>query len=219
MRQIHMKAVIIGDIVSSRSLSDQDIWLHPLKKRLSAWGAYPQTWEIIRGDSFQLIISNPEEALIKAFEIKALIKKIKAYDRQHNPRSPDIRLAIGLGAITHQADRISESNGPAFVHAGDKYDLLKKENVRMGIRSDNSVFDAEINLYLKLAGLFMDRWSVSSAELVDAVLQNPDITQQKLGELLGIKQSAVSGRWARSNASELLEISEVFKQKLKSAMP
>src|SRR5690606_41217183 len=105
-------------------------------------------------------------------------------------------------------------NGTAFIHSGEKFDLLKKENVTMGIKTPWQDFDEEINLYLRLAGIFMDRWSVSSAELIEIILNSPNLTQEEIGKKLGIKQSGVSGRWNRAYADELLDIEKVFKKKI-----
>lgn len=51
---------------------------------------------------------------------------------------------------------------------------------------------------------------VSSAELMHIILANPDITQEEIGKLLGIKQNSVSGRWNRANVNEILEVEEMF---------
>src|SRR5690625_6696370 len=72
-----MIAVITGDIISSRKLSNQDKWILPLKELFNTWGERPRDWELERGDYFQVEIKKPEEALIRAFQIKALIKKVK----------------------------------------------------------------------------------------------------------------------------------------------
>lgn len=205
-----MKAVIKGDIIASRQLKDQEKWLSPLKKLLATWGNTPEQWELVWGDFFQVEISNPEEILKKAFEIKALIKKISTID---------VRIAIGIGEKTYSGARISESNGPAFIHAGEKFDLLKKENLNMGIKSPWMEFDEEMNLHLKLAGTFMDRWSISSAELIEIVLSNPAITQEEIGRLLGIKQNSVSGRWSRAHVDELLAVEKMFRKKIKTMLP
>ena len=93
--------------------------------------------------------------------------------------------------------------------------MLKKENVTMGLKSEWKYFDAEMNLYLKLAGIFMDNWSVSSAELIEIALRNPTITQDEMGGMLGIKQSGVSGRWHRANVDELLEVEKMYRTKMK----
>jgi len=66
-----------------------------------------------------------------------------------------------------------------------------------------------------IAGTFIDNWSVSSAELVETVLNNPKATQEDIGNILGIKQNSVSGRWNRAKTDEMLEIERVFRQKLK----
>jgi len=111
-----------------------------------------------------------------------------------------------------------ESNGTAFIHSGEKFDVLKKENVTIGIKSPWKSFDDEMNLYLKLAGLFMDKWTVSSAELVQIIFNNPSITQEEIGKQLGIKQNSVSGRWNRANVNEILEINKMFQKKVKTLM-
>ncbi|MBW7869444.1 MAG: hypothetical protein H3C39_00105 [Flavobacteriia bacterium] len=209
-----MLAVITGDIVASRKLNNQEKWLLPLKNLLSGWGERPRDWELDRGDSFQIEIQSPEDALKCAFEIKALIKKVTANDKNRRTGVIDIRMAIGIGEKTYSGETIKESNGTAFIHSGEKFDLLKKENVTMGIKTPWQDFDEEINLYLRLAGIFMDRWSVSSAELIEIILNSPNLTQEEIGKKLGIKQSGVSGRWNRAYADELLDIEKVFKKKI-----
>ncbi len=211
-----MIAVIKGDIIESRKLADQEKWLSPLKKLFGQWGNTPKDWELVWGDFFQIEIPNPEEALKKAIEIKALIKKIEPVDARKKISTIDVRMAIGIGKKTYSGARISESNGPAFINAGDKFDSLKKENVSIGIRSPWLEFDEEVNLYLKLASTFMDKWSVSSAELIEIVLSSPTINQEEIGKILGIKQSGVSGRWNRAHTEEIMAVEKMFSEKIKT---
>ena len=214
-----MIAVLKGDIVASRKLDNQELWLLPLKDLFAKWGTPPVEWEIVWGDFFQVEISKPEEALYKAFEIKTLIKKIKAPFSQGMQSVIDVRMAIGIGEKTFSGSRISESNGSAFIHSGDKFDVLKKEDATIGVKSPWPAFDDEINLYLKLAETFMNRWTISSAELAEIVLQNPRVTQEEIGRKLGIKQSGVSGRWSRTYIAEVLKIEGVFRQKVQLLLP
>lgn len=208
-----MTAIIKGDIIASRELTNQDLWLQPLKNLLKQWGNTPEDWEVVWGDFFQLEVANAEEALEKALRIKAMLKKIAPDESTKKIGSIDVRLAIGIGDKTFTGKRISESNGPAFVYAGEKFEQLKKEKINVAVQSPWPDFDMEINLYLRLAGLFMDHWTVSSAEIVDLVLQHPEATQKELGALLNIKQSAVSGRWSRAHVDEVLQIEKIFRQK------
>ena len=209
-----MIAVIKGDIIASRKLENQEKWLLPLKELLADWGKSPKEWELVWGDYFQIEVSNPEDALRKVFEIKALIKKIEPLDERRRKSTIDVRMAIGIGDKTYAGERISESNGSAFIYAGEKFDLLKKENVTIGLKSPWPGFDEEINLYLKLAGTFMDSWTVSSARLTEVALKNPNATQEEIGNMLGIKQSGVSGRWNRTHVDELLAVERVFRKKI-----
>lgn len=211
-----MIAVIKGDIIASRKLVNQAIWLNPLKNLLVTWGDSPKNWVLLSGDFFQVEIEKPEEVLKKVFEIKSLIKKVEPLENRKKISTIDVRMAIGIGEKTYSSESISENNGPAFIYSSEKFDVLKKENVTIGIKTPWKSFDDEMNLYLKLTGIFMDKWSVSSAELVQIILNNPDITQEEIGKQLGIKQNSVSGRWNRANVNEILEVNKMFQNKIKN---
>lgn len=213
-----MVAIITGDIIASRKLVNQEKWLSPLKNIFSTWGEKSKDWKLERGDFFQVEITDSAEVLKKALEIKALIKKVEPQDEHKKISTIDVRLAIGIGEKTYTGESISESNGSAFIHSGQKFDLLKKENITLGIKSPWKSFDEEMNLYFKLAGTFMDKWSVSSAELVEIVLKEPNITQDEIGKKLGIQQSGVSRRWNRANMNEILEVEKMFKKKIKALL-
>lgn len=213
-----MIAVIKGDIIASRKLENQALWLNPLKNLLASWGENHKNWELHSGDFFQIEISNPEEALRKVFEIKTLIKKVEPIDKTKKSSTIDVRMAIGIGEKTYSGDSISENNGPAYIYSSEKFDVLKKENVTIGIKTSWKNFDDEMNLYLKLAGTFIDKWTVSSAELIQIVLNNPNITQEEIGKQLGIKQNSVSGRWNRANMNEIFELEKMYRNKIKSLL-
>jgi hypothetical protein len=80
-------SVITGDIIQSRK-TNKPVWLSKLKKTLSLEGKSPRTWQIYRGDSFQVEVKDPDQAFLTALRIKATIKTI---------RSLDVRMAIGIG--------------------------------------------------------------------------------------------------------------------------
>ncbi|HLW15429.1 MAG TPA: SatD family protein [Flavobacteriaceae bacterium] len=200
-----MIAVLKGDIIASRKMSSQEVWIKPLKGILSQWGETPKDWELVWGDSFQLQINNPKEVLRKAIAIKTMLKKAEV----------DARMAIGLGEISYQAEKVSESNGLAFIYSGEMFEELKKDKVNLAVKSPWSDFDTEINLYLKLGGFIMDHWTVSSAEIMQIAMDTPEITQDEIGKLLGIAQSSVSNRWQRARVDAILEIETMFRNKLK----
>lgn len=199
-----MIAVITGDIINSKRINPKK-WLKPLKKELDAIGSSPKSWEIYRGDSFQVIINNPPDALKIAIKIKSVLKS--------NP-DIDVRMAIGIGARTHNAQKITESNGTAFIHSGEKFEMLRKEKQNLAIKSDWPIFDTEMNLYIKLALIAMDSWTANAAEIVNTALENPGKLQEDLGKIVGIKQNAISNRLKRAYFDEIMQMNEMYVTKL-----
>ncbi len=200
-----MTSVIIGDIIKSRAHKNSDIWLNSLKASLSFLEKDPKYWEIYRGDSFQIEIKDIQRSLEACIYIKSCLKTIKGLD---------VRLAIGIGEKTYDADTISESNGEAFVFAGETYESLKKENQNLRIKTGNKNLDAELNLYFKLALIPMDHWTVNSAEIVKLSLEQPKALQQTFAEQLSINQNAISKRQKRAYLDEILELNSMYRQKI-----
>jgi hypothetical protein len=210
-----MIAIITADIINSRKLVNQEIWITPLKKLLASYGSTPQKWEIFRGDYFQIEIEDPSEALLVSLKIKALIKSIIISEGQKKSTSIDVRMAIGLGTKEYAADRISESNGTAFINSGEKFEKLKKEKTTLAIQSSFPNFDYEMNLYLKLASIQIDAWTANSAALFNTIFEDPEKKQTEIGAILGIEQNSVSGRFKRAHVDEILELDKMYRFKLK----
>jgi len=204
-----MTSVITGDIINSRGLEDPNIWMTGLKELLESIGPGPQTWDIYRGDSFQLEVKDPEQLFMTGLRIKATIKSVKGID---------VRMALGIGEKQYAAERITESNGEAFLYSGELYEKLKNEKLTMAIRSPWPNWDTEMNLYFKLALIAMDQWKSKTAQLVKAVLSHPEKGQQEIADLLGIQQAAVSQGLKRAHLNELMECDNIFKKKLKTQM-
>jgi hypothetical protein len=204
-----MISVITGDIVNSRKVPTT-IWLNHLKPELNHYGPGPEFWEIYGGDTFQFRIDDPLQAFIAALKVKTIIKKVKPLD---------VRLAIGIGEMNYKSDRITESNGTAFIHSGEKFGQLKKEKQTMAVKSPWPEFDTTINLCLKLGMLLADNWTLKSAEVVNLKLLHPDASQDELGTILGnLKQNAISTRLSRAHYDELMEVNKLFINKLKALL-
>ncbi len=156
---------ITGDIINSRNTDPQQ-WIPILKSVLNNYGLEPLQWEIYRGDSFQLEI-HPEEALLAAIYIKSCIRNIEGLD---------VRLAIGIGEKSYSSEKITASNGSAFVNSGECFEGLKKSI--LAIKSPFYDFDTQINLCLDLAQLTMNSWTQKSSEIVKISIENPNSTQK-----------------------------------------
>lgn len=199
-----MTSIITGDIIDSRK-QESDHWVEDLKKILTPLGKTPGQWEVYRGDEFQIEVKNPEEALLTAILIKAHLRAIKS----------DARMSIGFGDITHEAKKISESNGSAFINSGELFETLKKQKVTLAMRTGIDEIDEKLNLMIQLALTFMDNWLAQSAEFVALAIENPTLSQEDLGLKLGINQAAVSRRQKRSQFDLVMNLDRYFRKQIK----
>jgi len=199
-----MTSVITGDIIGSRQQKSKH-WVEDLKKILSPFGEMPAQWEIYRGDEFQVEVKNPEEALLAAILIKAHLRALKS----------DARMSIGFGDKTHNAEKISESNGTAFINSGELFETLKKQKVTLALKTGDIVFDEKMNLILRLALTFMDTWLAQPAQFVAVAIENPNLSQEELGQKLGINQAAVSRRQKRAQFDLVMNLDRYFRTQIK----
>jgi len=199
-----MTSVITGDIIGSREQESQH-WVEDVKKILSRFGETPHDWEIYRGDEFQIEVKNPEEALLTAILVKAHLRALKS----------DARMSIGFGDKTHNAKKISESNGQAFIHSGELFETLKKQKVTLALRTGHDDIDETLNLMMQLALTFMDNWLVQSAEFFALAIENPTLSQEELGQQLGINQAAVSRRQKRAQFDLVMHLDRYFRTQIK----
>ena len=198
-----MTSIITGDIINSKKSSPKN-WLEALKSILKSFGNSPKTWEIYRGDSFQLEV-NPKQALAACMLIKATIKQFE---------NIDVRLAIGIGEKTYQSKNITESNGSAFVNSGECFESLKKTT--LAIKSHNELFDTSINIMLDLAQLTINNWSSTSAILVKTTLENPDLNQNQLAKILERTQGNVSQGLKRAGFDEISKLLHYYKTQIQN---
>jgi len=198
---IIMIAVITGDIINSKQ-GKVDEWLVPLKNALLRYGQSPIDWEIFRGDSFQLALK-PAQAFGAATHIKSVIK----ISKQH-----DVRLAIGIGEVTHHSSQITEANGTAYSHSGEAFALLKKQ--ALAIKTSNNEWDKGMNLMFKLALLAADHWSPVVANVIRTALENNEKSQQELAQMLGRSQSVISATLSRGGYDEIMELNQYYQQQI-----
>ncbi|QDO95124.1 transcriptional regulator [Formosa sediminum] len=188
-----MTSILTGDIINSRA-HDAKNWLPQLKTELNLYGESPKYWEIYRGDSFQLEVA-PAEALKAAILIKASLKQLKTID---------VRIAIGIGEKTYNANHITESNGSAFINSGECFEQLKKTN--LAIKSSQTEFDTAMNIMLELALLTMNTWTPTSAALVKLALTHPDANQKMLAKQTQSTQGNISQGLKRAGYDEILKM-------------
>lgn len=193
-----MTSVITGDIINSRNVHPK-LWIPILKGVLNKYGIEPTQWEIFRGDSFQLELL-PEEALLACLLIKSTIKTTKELD---------VRLAIGIGEKTYSSEKITASNGSAFINSGECFESMKKSI--LAIKSLNSEFDIQMNLLLDLAQLTINNWTQKSSEIVKISIENPNSTQSELAVLVNKTQSTISESLKIAGYEEVMKMETYYR--------
>lgn len=201
--RIVMTSIITGDIINSRKGIPKD-WLKALKTTLNNYGSQPEHWEIYRGDSFQLEVK-PSQALKASILIKASLKQFKEID---------VKLAIGIGEKTHHSEKITESNGSAFINSGECFDQMKKTT--LAIKSNFEGFDTAINIMLELAQLTMNNWTTTSALLIKSALENPKLNQRQLAAIFGKTQGNISQGLKRSGYDEILKMLHYYSSQIQT---
>lgn len=198
-----MIAVITGDIINSQH-ADTEVWITKLKNLLENWGSTPQTWEIYRGDEFQFKC-NIDDVFWYFLAIKSIIK---------SQENLDVRMAIGIGEESFSSEKITESNGTAYVHSGRLLNDLKSDGHTVAIKTSNESVDRDLNILLKWASKDFDNWTMATAEIIHEMIMNQDITQEDLAKKFTISQSSVSQRLKRANYELIIETNQYFRKKI-----
>lgn len=198
-----MIAIITADIINSQK-REVEIWMSQLKKLLSSWGNSPANWEIYRGDEFQLKC-NVSDVFSKALLLKSLMKTFEDLD---------VRIAIGIGNEVYSSEKITESNGSAYVNSGRLLTQIKSNGKTLELQTDNEKINRDLNMLLKWASIDFDNWTAATAQIVHELLKNPDLTQDDLAKKLNISQSSVSQRLKRANFDLLQETDQYFRKKI-----
>ncbi len=198
-----MIAVITGDIINSQH-TETSLWLNDLKKLLSTWGEAPKTWEIYRGDEFQLKCPM-DEVFQKFLAIKSLIK---------THENLDVRVAIGIGEEQYASEKITESNGTAYVNSGRLLNDLKSLGRNLAIQTPDDKLNRDLNMVFKWCSTDFDTWTVATSEIIHEHITCPDITQEDLAKKLNITQSSVSQRVKRANLDLIKETDHYFRKKI-----
>lgn len=201
-----MIAIITGDIINSRKVNSE-IWLPELKEYFSKIITNRDSWEIYRGDSFQL-----EVKVTKAFDtvlaIKALIKTHDAID---------VRMAIGIGEEAFSGLKVTESYGTAHINSGESFENLK--NYTLIIKSPFSAFDDYFNPILKLVSFITDNWKPVTAETIFYALNNKNLLQKEIAKHFAKDSTTINKALKRGAYDELSQVQDLYAKKIATWLP
>jgi hypothetical protein len=195
----NIRAVITGDLVQSKLFSTerQELLqtLTSILKESSVWDDPTRDSvvfsKIFRGDSFQGLVVNPENALKPMIYIKARLLQVRINEQQ-----VDVRLGLGIGPAENlNVQDIEASDGEAFRLSGKALDGLKASQQKYR-RFSFLAADENLNPGLELLAAALDAitqsWSAEQAEAVSHWLRNR--TQAEISRILNVQQPAVQQR-------------------------
>jgi len=139
-----LSAVITADIVNSTKLSKAEYkrLMKSLEETLQ-----PYQHEFFRGDSFQVFVKSPDEALKVLLQARTVAMKLS----ESSPS--DIRASIGIGQVKLPVKSFQTASGDVFILSGRSFDKMVKDE-RLIIVSDEK--NKAVNLGLKLISQFID---------------------------------------------------------------
>jgi len=185
-------AVLTGDIVNSSRLlpREQKLFLERLNQ---AFGNYPH--EYYRGDSFQVYIDDPCQALKVGLQCRATaISFTKGYEA-----SPyDVRISIGVGAVDRPMKTLLVATGEAFLLSGRSLDEISSTNIHLIIVTGNELANAGLAVLTDYINSIFKRMTPKQAQIISGLLAGN--TQQGIAQQLDkskstVHQLTVSGRW------------------------
>lgn len=170
-----IKGVITGDIIESSSIQIKyrDFLLGSIREIVDELCVIePLKIEFFRGDSFQMVIDTPENAMKIAILLRA---GLKGHTPKESKKTWDARLSLGVGTISYHADNIVLSDGEAFQYSGRALDEMGKR--RLVVQTRWSGVNEELQVSTAFADEVVSSWSVSQSQAAyQALLYN---TSQK----------------------------------------
>ena len=187
-------SVITGDLVKSYKFKDKrQIALNTLneifKKLKMRKNLNTDVWisDIFSGDSFQIVVSDAEYALMIAIFIRS-----RLIHKSIEGMTFDARISIGIGGIEYlNQEKITESDGEAFRLSGRAIDELPNYR-RLIIKSSNEELDKVFEVLSTFIDAITLRWSSEQAEAISYWIFGE--TQTSLAKIIGVTQSAIQQR-------------------------
>lgn len=174
-------AVLTGDIVSSSRVSPNqgDQVFARIKTvegevKKSFPGALVAAIDVFRGDSWQLVLQEPERFLRIALLFRAVLISSAGIDS---------RVSVGFGPVDYlPAANISTGNGLAFTLSGKGLRDIQQPvlmNLNFPSGSEKHLSGA-LNTIVSLLDLQVQRWTRKQAQAISGVLVG--LTQQQIGD-------------------------------------
>ncbi len=197
-------AVITADIVNFTRLP------RPGQKKLIADLSSlmkQHKFDFYRGDSFNVYLKHPGDALKLVFQFRASARK---FNESSDVPEIDIRASIGIGDVDTPVRSLRTATGEAFTLSGRNLDAIIKSGERLIIAST----DSRINPALKVIAHFMDylirKLTSKQAEVVLEL--SKDLTQTETAIHLNKSQPTINQHVQSADWAEISKLLDEYRQ-------
>jgi len=213
MKNKKIYAVLTGDLVGYSRYKPKDrkeVLLHLKEafKKLTPDITSSKFW-VFRGDSFQGILSRPEEALKAALIIRSFL--VSRYKGKKSRL--DTRIAIGIGTVDYLPRKVGEGDGEAFRNSGMELDGMKKSEKNLIVKTPWKELNDELSTECALLDAVIERWTKEQAEAI--MYQIMGLTQEEIARILKISQPAVFHRLRTCGSRAVQEFLKRYKDTIK----
>lgn len=197
------RAVITADIVNSTRLKSAEVknLLTAITKTLASL-----KHEFYRGDSFQVYVRNPQEALQWILLCRAIAISIS------ETAQCDIRASIGLGNVITPVRNLSTAKGEAFVLSGRAFDLMSQVDKRLFIAINNSeekkIYEIALDLIATFTDTIFKKMTAKQAAVIAELLKGK--TQQEIADQFKKSKSTISQLVNTAGWSEIESVMAKF---------
>ncbi|MDZ4822291.1 MAG: hypothetical protein SH856_02415 [Flavobacteriales bacterium] len=185
-------AVITGDIAGFTRMNQKkrDKCLDDLKRCFEVLKEYRKqnslrgNPEIFRGDSFQLVLTKPTNALAVVLQLKTFLVF-------------EIKLSVGIGTSSPLKRRSGESDGEAFHLSGRTLDEMKYSTVSTSFKTTSNELNDELETHCYLLEGMTSRWTIVQKDVLFYKLIG--YTETEIAEVLHISQPTVNAHSKAAN--------------------
>lgn len=197
-------AIITADIVNSTLLpAKQEKKLRDTLRTILKSYKY----EFYRGDSFQVYVKEPENALRLLLQLRLAAKKMTV--SESDTLLSDIRASIGIGTVD-VVQQLRTASGEAFILSGRAFDEMADSGARMVMQSP----DIKLNAGLKVIAGFIDyifqRLTQKQVYVVSELLSG--LTQEDIARKLKKTQPTIYKHSQASGWSQIVELMKEYQK-------
>lgn len=193
------KAVITGDIINFTGMppARRQSLTAQAKKLFDSWLKVGSHAEIFRGDSFQLLLDDPEQAVPRSIQ---LICWFMSYPVGKDDVQLGSRISVGIGEVAYEGKNVLSSDGVAFHLSGRHFDTMKTGEFLI-VHTGDEKKDKAIETILIFINKYIASWTRAQAEVIFQALDGK--TQQEIAAHLSLSQPSVNSRLKSAGWKEL----------------